>query len=92
MRYMENKRKSVLQIEDKFMLRMPDGMREKFARIAEENGRSLNGELIHRLEMSLSMPKDIVEACSELGDVHDRLDFAVRLFDRAGIKIEVSKK
>jgi formylmethanofuran:tetrahydromethanopterin formyltransferase len=88
---METK-KSVLQDEDKFMLRMPDGMREKFAQIAKANNRSLNGELIQRLEKSLLVPTDVVEACLELGDVQDRIDLAVKLFARAGISVTAIKK
>lgn len=74
------------------MLRMPDGMREKFAQIAKANNRSLNGELIHRLERSLLVPADIIDACLELGDVQDRIDLAVKLFARAGISVTTTKK
>lgn len=35
------------------MLRFPDGMREAIKRAAEANGRSMNAEIIHRLERSI---------------------------------------
>ncbi|TDR37828.1 Arc-like DNA binding dprotein [Tahibacter aquaticus] len=35
------------------MLRLPDGMRERIAKIAETAGRSMNAEIVHRLEQSL---------------------------------------
>lgn len=38
---------------DKFLLRMPDGLREKIKRAAEQNSRSMNSEIVHMLESSL---------------------------------------
>ncbi|WP_304515489.1 Arc family DNA-binding protein [Achromobacter sp. ACM01] len=34
---------------DKFMLRLPDGMRDQIAKDAKANGRSMNAEIIARL-------------------------------------------
>lgn len=39
---------------DKFMLRLPDGMRNRLKSEAAENNRSLNAEIVARLERSLS--------------------------------------
>lgn len=39
---------------DKFMLRLPDGMRERLKQLAAENKRSLNAEIIARLEDTLA--------------------------------------
>ena len=38
---------------DQFQLCLPEGMRDKLAEAAMANGRSLNGEIIHRLTQSL---------------------------------------
>jgi len=38
---------------DQFQFRLPDGMRNKLAEAAMGNGRSLDGEIIHRLAKSL---------------------------------------
>lgn len=38
---------------DKFVLRLPDGMREAIAAVAQNNHRSMNSEIIARLEHSL---------------------------------------
>ena len=38
---------------DKFMLRLPDGMRDRLAAAARANGRSLNSEIVARLGCSL---------------------------------------
>jgi hypothetical protein len=89
---MKKEKKSALQEEDKFMLRLPEGMRQQFAEIAKQNDRSLNMELVHRLKASLTVPQDVIEACAEMGSVKDRLDFAVRLFQRAGFNVAIPEK
>ncbi|MFC5487602.1 Arc family DNA-binding protein [Microvirga aerilata] len=40
-------------VADKFMLRMPEGMRDRIAAKAEKNHRSMNAEIVARLEESL---------------------------------------
>ena len=44
--------------DDKFMLRLPDGMRDRIAEIAKANGRSMNAEIVRRLEWSFEAPLD----------------------------------
>jgi enolase len=39
---------------DKFMLRFPEGMRDRIAEVAKANGRSMNAEIIARLQKSLA--------------------------------------
>lgn len=41
--------------KEKFMLRMPEGLREKLASVAQANGRSMNSELITRIEASFDV-------------------------------------
>lgn len=36
--------------QDKFMLRLPDGMRERIKTNADQNGRSMNAEIVAALE------------------------------------------
>lgn len=38
---------------DKFVVRMPDGLRERIAKVAHSSHRSMNSEIIDRLERSL---------------------------------------
>lgn len=52
--------KAVGRESDKFMLRFPEGMRERITTLAKDNGRSMNAEIIARLEDSLA-PHDGVE-------------------------------
>jgi hypothetical protein len=37
-------------LADKFMLRMPEGMRDRIAKAAKVNGRSMNAEIVQTLE------------------------------------------
>lgn len=41
--------------QDKFVIRLPDGLRPEIATVAFRNQRSMNGEIIHRLERSLAL-------------------------------------
>lgn len=40
---------------DRFIVRFPDGMRDRLKAIAAENGRSLNSEIVYRLQETLEM-------------------------------------
>jgi len=44
---------------DKFMLRLPNGMRDRIKDAAEQNGRSMNSEIVMRLESSLDNLLDV---------------------------------
>lgn len=41
------------QMQDKFNLRFPDGMRDAIAERAKANGRSMNSEIVHILQQAL---------------------------------------
>lgn len=43
------------QLEEKFVVRLPDGMRERIALQARENTRSMNSEIVHRLETTVEL-------------------------------------
>lgn len=42
-------------MQDKFNLRFPDGMRDQIAEAAKESGRSMNAEIIHRLQRTFDL-------------------------------------
>ena len=46
------------RVQDKFVIRLPDGLRPEIAAVASRNHRSMNGEIINRLERSLTRPKE----------------------------------
>lgn len=52
--------------QDKFMLRLPEGMRERIRVAAEENGRSMNAEIVARLDKSFQGPLDEIEAAESV--------------------------
>lgn len=43
---------------NKYIVRFPDGMRDRIKEAAEKSGRSMNAEIIHRLEQSLHYSDD----------------------------------
>jgi plasmid stability protein len=54
------------QTQDKFILRLPDGMRDRIKVAAENNNRSMNAEIVARLEASFGVktygsPLDVIE-------------------------------
>ncbi|MCT8353937.1 Arc family DNA-binding protein [Photorhabdus kayaii] len=83
--------------QDKFMLRLPDGMREAIAERAKENGRSMNSEIVQILQDTLygglSLPMD--EEFSRVyisvieNDCHDEKgNFKYDEFDKNNEKID----
>lgn len=45
----------VRTLNEKFMLRMPDGMRGKIKRMAASNNRSMNSEIVQAIEAHIRM-------------------------------------
>jgi len=58
---MSKKQPAPSDIADKFMLRLPEGMRDQIAEAAKENHRSMNSEIVARLEASLNMDMPIYQ-------------------------------
>ncbi|WP_419737527.1 Arc family DNA-binding protein [Pseudomonas sp. COR18] len=46
---------------DKFVVRLPDGLRDLIAEVAASNGRSMNSEIISRLKGSITGDLDSTE-------------------------------
>lgn len=73
-------------LADKFMLRLPDGLREMLKLQAEHNKRSMNAEIVARLLESLSPWEPGEEPYKQIVTKHefeattfDMKDFALRL-------------
>jgi hypothetical protein len=49
----------------RFLLRMPEELRERLSDAASSSGRSLNKEIVERLEVSLAAPAEIVSSSGE---------------------------
>lgn len=65
---------------EQFVLRLPDGMRARIAEVAKANGRSMNAEIVARLEKSFSATPqlDTVEEVSAASVLRDALTVAMR--------------
>ncbi|WP_248915966.1 Arc family DNA-binding protein [Pseudomonas moorei] len=50
------------QNEEKFVVRLPDGMRSRIADKARENTRSMNSEIVHRLERTAELESSLERA------------------------------
>ncbi|MBI0008440.1 Arc family DNA-binding protein [Bartonella sp. M0193] len=50
---------------DQYIVRFPDGMRDQLKRAAKENNRSLNAEIIARLELASSFEKERINLILE---------------------------
>lgn len=53
-------------LTEQFMLRLPDGMRERIKRKAEDSGRSMNAEVVAALELWLNAPSERQQRKSDL--------------------------
>ena len=51
---------------DKIVIRVPDGLRDRIAREAKDNGRSVNAELVRLLEAHYPKPPSLKDIETEL--------------------------
>lgn len=51
---------------DQFMVRFPDGLRDRIKRAAEKNGRSMNAEIISVLEEQYPEPASMEETIADI--------------------------
>lgn len=64
---------------DKFMLRLPDGLHPRLKEAAEANNRSLNAEIVTRLNASLERPIGLNESVAALIEAHVQEQVQFRL-------------
>ncbi len=62
---------------DKFVVRLPDGMRDRISEVAQSNHRSMNSEIIQRLEQSLINDEPMTTG-QEKESLQDQLDKLLR--------------
>ncbi|MER8396026.1 Arc family DNA-binding protein [Mesorhizobium sp. M0220] len=60
---------------DKFVLRMPDGMRERIAIEAHRNGRSMNAEIIEVLDREFPVAPSLEE-------IFEQVDFLINMYKK----------
>lgn len=69
------------QLQDKFTVRFPEGMRDKIAELADKNGRSMNAEIVFilnqfiedREKISAFSKKTYTELFSKIINIEDEL-------------------
>ncbi|AYC99982.1 Arc family DNA-binding protein [Neorhizobium sp. NCHU2750] len=71
------------QDAERVHLRLPDGLRDRLKRVAELNGRSMNSEIVARLEASLGSSAPIDPEIARLLESHINAKVAERLKDIA---------
>lgn len=59
---------------DKFVVRLPDGLRADIAVLAEDNDRSMNSEIVNRLKRSIVQDKVGEEQTKLIGMLLQRID------------------
>ena len=57
------------QTQDKSLIRFPDGLRDRVSAVAKKNHRSINAEIVHRLEQSFAVDLEKVEDLIDMLDV-----------------------
>ncbi|NNA29168.1 Arc family DNA-binding protein [Pseudomonas lundensis] len=61
------------RVQDKFVIRLPDGLRPEIAAVASRNHRSMNSEIIHRLERSFSLERVLDQKNRVIAQLLDRI-------------------
>lgn len=62
------------RVQDKFVIRLPDGLRPEIAAVASRNHRSMNGEIINRLERSLSLERVLDQKIRVIAQLLSRIN------------------
>lgn len=71
------------ELQERFIVRLPDGMRGRIADAAELNGRSMNAEIVSRLEMTFDVMGKITPG--------EMIDALMKAFPPGMIEIRVGK-
>lgn len=81
--------------QDQFIVRFPDGMRDRIAEVAKANGRSMNSEIIARLKASLDADmfggRPAVFALPQSSDLNDLREHLMRFQRTLEIALEASE-
>jgi hypothetical protein len=66
---------------DQFVIRFPEGMRDRIASLAAANGRSMNAELIDRIGKSMVDSDDIKNLENTVGKLWDRIELIKEILE-----------
>lgn len=76
-------------LQDKFMLRLPDGMRDRIRAAAEAGGRSMNAEIVKTLEAAYPRNATIDALASEIVEKVEAFQRETDAARRAAIMEEI---
>lgn len=76
--------------QDQYVLRFPDGMRDQIKAAADANGRSMNAEIIARLEQSFRASSELQEIAEAKPMILGLRELMVRTFDGALADVEAN--
>ena len=60
---------------DKVIVRLPDGMRDQLKAAAKKGNRTMNGEIVARLEFSFAAAAVVQDTGFDVGIAHDTAEF-----------------
>lgn len=63
------------ETQDRFMVRLPDGMREQIALAAKRGNRTMNSEIVSRLEFSFAADAIVEDVGWSVGHGHETPEF-----------------
>lgn len=58
-----------MQQADKFVIRLPEGMRDRIRQNAEANRRTMNAEILHYIDKAIAPLRNIVESAFDANGV-----------------------
>lgn len=64
---------------DQYMIRFPDGLRDRLKEAAKDNARSMNSEVITRLEASFTVAREVNSEVAALLERHIEAEVSARL-------------
>lgn len=81
-----------MQSKDKFVIRLPDGMRDRIKRAADEANRSMNSEIISTLERAYPpLPPKIVHSLTMVNEATLRLASASSTDEKESLRKAIER-
>lgn len=62
------------QSQDRFIVRLPDGMRDRIAELAKASGRSMNAEIVARLEQTMDADDQLAQLQERISDLESQVE------------------
>lgn len=63
-----------VQSQDRFIIRLPDGMRDRIAELAKASGRSMNAEIVARLEQTMEADDTLTRLVERFDELESQLE------------------